>query len=342
MVTTKIPTFISSFRDKLGPRHYVMLISLAILLIVPAGLRGSQHLMQLLIMSFIWGSLVASWDLMLGYARIFSLGHIAFFAIGGYTTAILSMQLGMSPWLTIFLAGLISSGIGFLIGLPCLRLRGTYVGIITLTLHLVMPTLIVNGEFIGTGGSYGLTGIPTLQVGGYIFPDPIVNQIPWYYLAFGICFGIIFAVYRIINSPLGLAFVALRDAEPLAKSSGINEYKFSLILFGIAAFLAGISGAFYAHFIGVMSPQIFSISIFLFLFIMVMFGGMGHFPGAVIGAFIITFLNDTLLATGTSRLLILGAIIVVTMIHLPDGMMGIPDLIRRSIKRQRFQASTTD
>lgn len=318
----------------LDKKHYFAFGALAVLLILPAGLHGNRHLMQLLVMAFIWGSLTASWDLMLGYARIFSLGHIAFFAIGGYTTAILSMQMGFSPWLSMFLGALLASGIGFLIGLPCLRLRGTYVGIITLTLHLVMPTLIVNAEFLGTGGSYGLTGIPTLQVGGYVFPEPIVSLVPWYYLGFGICFAVIFAVYKIINSPLGLAFVALRDAEPLAKSSGIDEYKHSLILFGISAFLAGITGAFYAHFIGVMSPRIFDLGIFLFAFIMVMFGGMGRFPGPVIGAFIITFLNDALLATGASRLLILGAIIVVTMIYLPEGMMGIPEYVNRFIKRR--------
>jgi branched-chain amino acid transport system permease protein len=291
--------------------------------------------MYLLIMAFIWGSVVASWDLVLGYASIFSLGQLAFFAIGAYTTSILSMQAGISPWFSIFLGGLLSSAIGLLIGLPCLRLRGLYVGIVTLTLHLVMPTLIINApESLGTGGSYGLTGIPTLQIGGYVFPDPLVTLVPWYYVAFGICFGIIFTIYKIINSSLGLAFMALRDDEPFAKSLGVNQYKHSLILFGISAFLTGIAGAFYAHFVGVVSPQVLDLTTFLFLFIMVSFGGMGRFPGAVIGAFIITFLNDALLATGVFRQVILGGIIVITMIYLPGGMMEVPELIRGFFKKR--------
>ncbi len=335
MVNTRIPKSITSTISKLDKQHYFVLISLAVLLIAPAGLHGNPHLMYLLIMFFIWGSVAASWDLVLGYANIFSLGQLAFFAVGAYTTSILSMQMGMSPWVSMFLGGLLSSAIGLLIGLPCLRLKGLYVGIVTLTLHLVMPTLIINApERLGTGGSYGLTGIPSLQVGGYVFPNPLVTLVPWYYVAFGICFGMIFVIYKIINSPLGLAFMALRDDEPLAKSSGVNQYKHSLILFGISAFLTGIAGAFYAHFIGVVSPQIFDLTTFLLLFIMVSFGGMGKFPGAVIGAFLIIFLNDTLLATGVYRQVILGAIIVMTMIYLPGGMMQVPELIRGFIRKR--------
>ena len=335
MVNSRIPKSISPSINKLDKQHYFMLISLAVLLIAPAWLHGNPHLMYLLIMFFIWGAVVASWDLVLGYANIFSLGQLAFFAIGAYTTAILSMQMGMSPWLTMFLGGLLSSATGLLIGLPCLRLRGLYVGIVTLTLHLVMPTLIINAPAsLGTGGSYGLTGIPTLQVAGYVFPDPLINLIPWYYVGFGICFGIIFAIYKIINSSLGLAFVALRDDEPFAKSLGVNQYRYSLILFGISAFLTGIAGSYYAHFVSVVSPQIFDLTTFLLLFIMVSFGGMGKFPGAIIGAFIITFLNDALLATGVFRQVILGGIIVITMIYLPGGMMEVPELIRGFIRKR--------
>ena len=171
-----------------------------------------------------------------------------------------------------------------------------------------------------------------------MFPDPLVTLVPWYYVGFGICFGMICVIYKIINSPLGLAFMALRDDEPLAKSSGVNQYKHSLILFGISAFLTGIAGAFYAHFIGVVSPQIFDLTTFLLLFIMVSFGGMGKFPGAVIGAFLIIFLNDTLLATGVFRQVILGAIIVITMIYLPGGMMQVPELIRGFIRKRDIKS----
>lgn len=335
MVTLGRPRLISSIIGRPDAKRCLIFIALFVLLMAPVWFQSYPRLIYLLIVSFIWGGVAASWDLVLGYANIFSLGQLSFFAIGAYTASILSMQTGMSILPSMFFGGLLAAGVGFLIGLPCLRLRGLYVGIITMAIQLVLPTLIINApKGLGTGGSYGITGIPKLYVGGYIFPDPLVSLVPWYYVGFGIFIAIIFAVYKIIKSPLGLAFVSLRDAEPLAKISGVNDYKYSLILFSISAFLAGIAGAFYAPFTSVVSPQILDLGTFLFLFIMVSFGGMGKYPGAIIGAFIITFLNDALLATGVFRQVILGAIVVITMIYLPGGMMQVPEMVRGFIRKR--------
>ncbi len=317
---------------KLSRKSYLFLGPLVLFSLLPIGLGDNTPIMHLLILSFIWGVVAASWDLMLGYARIFSFGQIAFFALGSYTTAMLTTHLGISPWLGILAGGGLALAIGILIGLPCLRLKGVYIGMITFSVHLVLATLFVAGEPIGTGGSYGLFGVTPLYVAGYTFSK--LEMVPWYYAAFGIFALFIFVIYKVINSPIGLAFMALRDSEPFAKSLGVDEYRHLLMVFGISAFITGIMGGFYVHYMGVISPAILRLDIFLLGIVMVMLGGMGRFPGAVIGAFVVIFLNNTLLRIGEFRLLILGAIVVVVMIAMPQGLMGITDIVRSFIRRK--------
>lgn len=317
---------------KLSKRAYIMLGSLLIFALLPLGIGDNRTLMHLLILSFIWAVVAASWDLIMGYARVYNFGHLAFFGLGGYTSAMLTMQLGVSPWLGILAGGGVALAIGLLIALPCLRLRGMYVGMVTFAVHLVLPLLARAGIAIGTGGSWGLVNLPGLHVGGYTFSS--LELVPWYYVALAMFAGFGFAIYKIINSTTGLAFMALRDSEPFAKSLGINEYRYTLMVFGISAFIAGVTGAFYSHYIGVVDPGIFSLANFLFGFVILMLGGLSAFPGAVIAAFPLVFLNNALFPLLELRLVVLGAIVVGVMIGLPRGIMEIPEAINRLIRQR--------
>ncbi|UCC90536.1 MAG: branched-chain amino acid ABC transporter permease [Dehalococcoidia bacterium] len=318
---------------KLSKKSYFFLGSLVLFSLLPLAIHDDRRLMNLLILSFIWAVVVASWDLIMGYGRVYSFAQIAFFGIGGYTSAMLTKNLGMSPWLGIPIGGAVALGIGLLIGLPCLRLRGMYVGMVTFAVHLILPVLARAGRAIGTGGSWGLLNLAPLYVGEYTF----TSFVPWYYVALGMFALFLFIIYKIINSPIGLAFMALRDSEPFAKSLGVDEYRHLLILFGISAFIAGIMGAFYTHYMSVIDPNIFSIEIFLLGFAMLMFGGMAAFPGAVIGAFPIVFINYTLAPLRELRLVILGIIIVAVMIGLPRGIMEIPEAVNRLIRQRALK-----
>jgi len=290
--------------------------------------------MHLLIMSLIWAVVAASWDIVLGYAGIFNLGQIAFFAIGAYVTGILSKNLGVSPWIGLIAGGFVAGISGILIGLPCLKLKGIYVALMTLAFYEVIGPLIVVGRPIGTGGKGGLLPIPPLSVGSYVFSSS--RPVPWYIVAFAIFTICVFVIYRMINSYFGLSFVALRDQENLAQSLGVNRFKASLLISGSAAFLTGVAGAFYAHYVSSISPRMLGLDSFLFLLIMVIFGGAGNFPGAVIGAFFITFINDLLRPLGTYRLLVLGALLVALIILLPRGIMGtIQTIVLKAAARRR-------
>ncbi len=306
----------------------VFLASVLLLLSLPLILPDNPYIIHILILSFIWGVVASAWNLIVGYANVFSFGQIAFFAIAGYTSAMVSIYLGVSPWLAILAGAGAATLVGIAIGLVCLRLRGIYIALATLALHLTLPTLLSQGKIYGTGGTRGLAGVPPLQLGGYTF-----GPISYYYSGLAIFLLLLFAIYKIINSPLGWAFISLRDAEHFAKSVGINEYKYKLIVFGISAFITGIMGGFYAHYVGTISPAILHTDLFLMVIAMLLFGGLGRFPGAAIGAFAIIFLNELLRPTGTFRLLVLGAIIVATMLYMPHGLIGIFESLGRLISR---------
>lgn len=299
---------------------------LVLLAILPIFFHGNNYIMTILILCFIWGVMAASWDLILGYANVFSFGHLSFFLIGGYTSGLLAEYLGLSPWLGYIVGGLAASLIGFLIGIPCLRLQGMYLAIVTFSLQFVLPTFIVwagPGKFenFSTGGTWGVKTIPSPNLFGYVFSRK--ELIPWYYLTLVFFVLFISIIYLIIKSNVGLAFIALRDAEQQAKSLGIDEYKYKLLVFALSAFIAGSTGAYYAHFFGFISPASLSLDSFLVVLIMVLFGGLGVFPGAAIGAFVITIVNELLRPTLEWRLVILGGIVILTMMFMPKGVMDI-------------------
>jgi branched-chain amino acid transport system permease protein len=327
-------------------RSVVVIIALAVL---PLFFGGNNYVMNILILCLMWGVMAASWDLILGYANVFSFGHLSFFIIGGYTSGLLAQYVGLSPWLGYLAGGISAALIGFLIGIPCLRLQGMYLAIVTFSLQFVLPTLIIwagPGKFenFSTGGSWGLTRIPSPSLFGYIFTRS--ELIPWYYLT--LIFFVLFMglIYYIIKSNIGLAFIALRDAEPQAKSLGINEYKYKLLVFALSAFIAGVTGAYYAHFFGSISPASLSLDVFLIVLIMVLFGGLGVFPGAAIGAFVITIANELLRPTLEWRLVILGAIVILTMMFLPKGVMdilaGLRKLARRTFQSKQIHPTTIE
>ena len=325
----------------------VLLGCVAALAILPFFFHDSNYIMNILILCLIWGVVAASWDLILGYANVFSFGHLAFFIIGGYTSGLLAEYLGLSPWLGYIAGGLAAAFIGFLIGIPCLRLQGMYLAIVTFSLNFVLPTLIVfagPGRFenFSTGGSWGLERIPSPTLFGYEFTRQ--EMVPWFYLTLGFFILFMSIIYLIIKSDIGLAFIALRDAEPQAKSLGVDEYKYKLLVFAISAFIAGSAGAYYAHYFGLISPASMSLDVFLIVLIMVLVGGIGVFPGAAIGAFVITIANELLRPTLEWRLVILGVIVILTMMFMPKGIMDILAAIgrlwRRIFKTERTASSS--
>ncbi|MEJ2729017.1 MAG: branched-chain amino acid ABC transporter permease [Deltaproteobacteria bacterium] len=298
----------------------VFLAMYFILLFLPVFLYRDAYVIGILITCMIWGAMASVWNFTMGYAGIFTFGQFGFFVVAAYASGMVTRYLGISPWLGILIGGLMAALVGVLIGLPCMKLKGAYIALITFALHLVVAPMIKVADPLGTGGSTGLMSIPKLNLGAYTFSR--TDLIPWYYTALVISFLVLLVVYKTIFSSVGLGFIGLRDSEDFAKTLGINEYKYKLMVFGLSAFLTGIMGAFYAHYAGIISPRLLGLDIFLLVMLMLIIGGMGIFPGAFLGGFIILFLNEFLRPLEAYRFLIFGAIVVVAIKLMPEGILG--------------------
>lgn len=315
---------------KMGKKPALLLGVLLVLGLLPIALQDNIGILNILSASLMWGVVVSAWDLSIGYARVWSFGQIAFFAIGGYTIALTIVHLGIPPGAAILLGGVVVAIFSILIGLLCLRLGGVYVALVTLGIHLVLPILI-NWARGFTGGATGLSGFPPLQLGQYIFSSsfPVFS----YYVILGISVLLLFIIYRVINSSIGLAFVALRDSDGFARSLGVNEYKYKLLVFGISASIAGLMGAVFTSFYHGIAPVVFGMPTFLLALIMIMLGGLGRFPGAAIGAVVIMFASEFLRPLMHWRFVALGAIVLAVMIFMPQGIMAIPENLRQLVRR---------
>lgn len=280
-------------------------------------MHSSSYIMHIIILVFIWGIVAESWNLLMGYAGVFSLGNIGFLAIGGYSSGILTKYLGFSPWPAVFCGGLITMAtVTIFLGLPALRLGGIYIALLSLIFTVSLPSILTQTRAV-TGGAMGLHDIPPL------FPS--MERIDAYYIIFAAFIVILFCIYKIINSKTGTAFVALRDCPELAAALGVNAFFEKLKAFAASSFFTGIAGGFYVHYLGDISPTTLSIEPFLLTIAMMEVGGLGRFPGGVLGAIFIVCGNEFLRLSGTFRMAILGALICIIILFFSGGLMQLVD-----------------
>ncbi len=303
-----------------------VILGLVLIAIYPV-IHGDTYIMHIFILFFIWALVASSWNLLMGYAGIFSLGNIGYFVIGGYASGMLCKIFGWSPWICIVLGGLASMVlVTFFVGLPALRLSGIYIALLSLIFADTLPSILTQTRSI-TGGAMGLHDIPPLFDG--------ITRLHSYYIIFVVFLVVLAVIHKVINSSTGLAFVALRDSREFATSLGVNEYKEKIKVFALVSFLTGITGGFYVHYLGDISPATLSIEPFLLTIAMMEMGGIGRFPGAVLGAVIIVFGNEFLRLAGTLRLALLGALICAIILFFPGGLMQFIDWIDSRIARFR-------
>ena len=306
------------------------LLGLALLIFLAAWpfLGATRFTLHVASLAFIYAVVASYWNLLSGYSGILSLGNLGFFAVGAYVSSVLAVELGISPWITIWIGATAAMLIvTTVLGLPALRLRGIYISLLTLAFELALPSIItLLGDW--TGGGIGLLGIPT-------FLDDIQR---WqaYYLTFAFAVVALFVLYRIINGRTGMAFVALRDAEDFAGAIGVDRYREGIKVFAISSFVTGMAGGFFAHTLGSISPGMLSIDQFLMVIAMYMLGGVGTFFGPIIGALVITFGNEYLRVAGSLRLGLIGVLIVLTVMAFPGGIMQLIERVR-DLVRVRFK-----
>lgn len=288
--------------------------------------RYVQHLMVLSCISIILSS---SWNLLAGYSGLLNLGHAAFFGIGGYTSALLALKLGLSPWIGLPLGGVMASFFGILLGIPSFRLSGPYLAITTIGFSEILRLVSMNWVSM-TRGSLGLYGIPPftpLKLSEKIF-IPFTTEQNVYYIVLVFTVLILFLLKKLIHSEFGISLKSMREDEIGSESIGIHASYYKLMVFVISAFLAGFAGSLYAHYIRLISPEMLSLGETFSVLTMVMVGGLGTLGGPVIGAVLLTFLSEGLrfvedYAKIDIRLIIYGLLLMLTILFMRNGIAGI-------------------
>ncbi|MFK0206362.1 branched-chain amino acid ABC transporter permease [Agrobacterium sp. NPDC090283] len=313
-------------------RISTVITAVAIVLGFPFLVGTDTYVLHLLIVALLYAVLALALNFQLGSANIPNFATGASYGIGAYVSALLAINFGVSFWLTLPIAALAATLFGFLIGIPSMRTRETYLALVTIAFGVVVQQLLNN--FTWTGGANGLVGIPAPSLFGHSFADPIYvlgwklpSQANFYYLSAALVVVAIATAKRLHESRIGLAWNALRADEIAAKAQGINVAWFKVLAFAVDAFLAAFAGTIYAFYVSYISPDNFTFLVSVTIMTMVIVGGMDNIFGVIVGAFLLTILPEKLRAFSDYRLLFFGVVIIGFLMIRPQGLF--PQRIRQ-------------
>jgi len=283
-----------------------------------------EYLLHILVITGIYIILTLSLNLIVGYTGLPALGHIAFACVGAYTSSLLALNFGVSPWFGLLIGAIMASLLGLLVGFPSLRLKGDYLALASFGFGVIVYSIAKNWVSI-TRGPMGLPGIP-----GFNVFDVSISEI-WQYLIVVIIFVFItfFVINRVVESPFGRILRGIRDDEIATLALGKNIDKHKIFVFVIGAFFAGIAGSLYAHYITFIDPSSFTIMESILVLLMVVFGGMGSLPGSLVGAALLVIIPELLRFIGLPssiaaplRQMLYGVLLVILMLKRPQGILG--------------------
>ncbi len=293
------------------PSRTLALVWVAAILLLPA-VYDDAYVLRVLTMTCIFAMFAASWDLLAGYTGQVNFGHALFFGAGAYTSALMSLRLDISPWLTIWAGAAVATLFGYLAGYLCLRLRGSYLSLATLAFPLIgLGLLFAFPDF--SGGELGVSGLRRLTTG------PVAN----YYVAAIAMLVVVFGLWALADSRFGVVLHAIRDDEIAARASGINTPRYKLAVFSLSAAAAGLAGALFAHYLRVAGPSTLEVALSFQVVIWGVFGGLATIYGPVAAVFILYPLTEWLgsfKAFGELRLLIFAVIVLLVLLFMPRGL----------------------
>ena len=257
-----------------------------------------------------------SLNLILGEVGLFNMGHAAFFGIGSYLTAILSIQFGIPIIWLLPIAAIGAGLVGRILTAPIIHLRGDYLLIVTIGINEIVRIALINNPFGLTGGPNGLLLLQRIEIFGWTVRTPS----DFYWLVWAFIVLVIIVLVRLQNSRIGRAWNYVREDEIAAAAMGINVRNAKLLAFTLGAALAGAAGTFYAAKMRIISPESFTFSESVILFAIVILGGMGSIPGIIVAAGALMILPELLRGFVEYRMLFFGAAMVLMMIFRPQGL----------------------
>ncbi|MGA1858632.1 branched-chain amino acid ABC transporter permease [Azospirillum sp. 11R-A] len=323
--------------DGLTRRRGLLVPALILLLVfaaLPAVLAGFDkgYFYQIANLALIFVLLSASMHLVTGVAGLLHLGHAAFYGVGAYTAALLTSKLGLGFTVTLPLSGLVAALVAFLVALPTMRLVSIYFAVATLAIGQMLYLVMLNWVDF-TKGPNGII----VSKGFELFGFGLSGRLAAYYTVATVVTLSVIAIGRLSHSYYGNALRSIREDDQCADAMGVSTVRLKMEAFTLSAFFAGVAGGLWAHMTGYISPGDFKFSESILILAMVVVGGLGSLPGAVIGALLLILLPEGLRGLGDFRNIMVGLVMFLSILLLPKGLLGEVSALR--LVRQQLGAA---
>ena len=312
------------------PSRVAVLVFVVALLLLPL-VTQDPYLLRILIFTSIFAIFAASWDLLSGFTGQINFGHALFFGVAAYTSGLMNVH-AKAPYILSIPVGAFAGVLtGLIVGIPCLRLKGTYLALTTLAFPIILLGLVFAIPDV-TGGELGITGLQSLSS----------SRIQVYYITAVTMLVSTFVMWKITDSNTGIILHAIREDELAVRAAGINTTRYKLLAFCLSGFFAGIAGGLYAHIMRTVGPSTLEVGLSFQVIIWSVFGGIVSIYGPVAGVFILFPLAEFLRVLADYRMLIFAVLVLLTLIYMPEGLIPwIRDKIEKECPRCKVRSIAT-
>ena len=312
------------------PSRIVVALFFLVLLGMPM-ISQNPYLIRVIILTSIFAILAASWDLLSGFTGQMNFGHALFFGVGAYVSALLNIHLHIPPWGSVPLGAAAAVLTGLIVGIPCLRLKHTYLALTTMAFPIILLGIVFALPDL-TGGELGISGLQRIS------NSLIVN----YYIYVGIMLILCTIMWKITDSHTGIIFHAIREDELAVKASGINTTRYKLMAFCLSGFFAGIAGGLYAHYMRIAGPSTLEVSMSFMVVIWAVFGGIATIYGPIAAVFILFPLLEFVRFWPEYRMLIFAVVVLLILLYMPEGLIPwVRDKIEKECPRCKIRNVAT-
>jgi branched-chain amino acid transport system permease protein len=291
------------------PSRIVVALFFIVLLGMPL-ISRNPYLIRVIILTSIFAILASSWDLLSGFTGQMNFGHALFFGVGAYTSALLNIHIHIPPWGSVPLGAVAAVLAGLIVGIPCLRLKGTYLALTTMAFPIILMGIVFALPDL-TGGELGISGLQRIS------NSLVVN----YYIYIVTMLVLCTVMWKITDSHTGIIFHAIREDELAVKASGINTTRYKLLAFCLSGFFAGISGGLYAHYMRIAGPSTLEVSMSFSVVIWAVFGGLATIYGPIAAVFVLFPLLEFVRFWPEYRTMIFAVVVLLILLYMPEGLI---------------------
>ena len=312
------------------PSRIVVALFFLVLLGMPL-VSQNPYLIRVIILTSIFAILAASWDLLSGFTGQMNFGHALFFGMGAYTSALLNIHFAIPPWGSVPLGALAAVLTGLIVGIPCLRLKGTYLALTTMAFPIILMGIVFALPDL-TGGELGISGLQRLS-------NSLVGN---YYIYIVTMLVLCTIMWKITDSHTGIIFHAIREDELAVRASGINTTRYKLLAFCLSGFFAGLSGGLYAHYMRIAGPSTLEVSMSFTVVIWAVFGGLATIYGPIASVFVLFPLLEFVRFWPEYRTMIFAVVVLLILLYMPEGLVPwVRDKIEKQCPRCKMRNVAT-